>query len=93
MLRFLIFRFWPVWIPLIIYGLWLYAVRRKAEKAGKPKPLFRDGPWYWAVLASLLIAAGCFIFLGTSIEPRKGDYVPPHMEQGRLIPGHIEPQP
>lgn len=85
-----IFRFWPAFIPLIIYWLWYHHVCRQALIMGQPKPRFRDGPWYWAVLSSLLIAAGCFLFLGASHESEKGIYVPPHMEGGTLVPGHIE---
>lgn len=93
MLRFLIFRFWPVWIPLVIYLIWFEIVRRRAIKAGLPVPLFREGPWYWAVLSSLLIAVACFIALGLSNEAHKGAYVPPHMENGTLIPGHVDEAP
>jgi hypothetical protein len=85
-----ILRFWPVLIPLIVYWLWIRNVRRKALAAGKSAPLFREGPWYWAVLASLLTAALCFVLLGLSEKPVKGDYVPPHLENGKIIPGHTE---
>lgn len=83
-----LFRFWPVLIPLIIYWLWYRRVAGRAVKAGQPPPRFREGPWYWAVLASLLTAIGCFILMGTSGEGTTGEYVPPHMENGTLIQGH-----
>lgn len=86
-----IFRFWPVLIPLLAYWLWLILVRRKAEKTGLPKPGFRDGPWYWAVLASLLTGVGCFIYVVTTVEGGRGTYVPPHLEGERLIPGQVRP--
>lgn len=83
-----LFRFWPVLIPLLIYCLWFLKVGRAAVKAGNPHPHFRDGPWYWAVLASLATGIVCFVALGSSTESTTDDYVPPHMENGRLIPGH-----
>lgn len=89
-----IFRFWPVVIPLLIYWMWLVVVRRRAAKAGQQPPGFRDGPWYWAVLASLLTAVGCFLYLGFTVsrtDSLKGQYVPPHVENNRLVPGHVEP--
>lgn len=86
-----IFRFWPVLIPLLIYWLWLWRVGKKAVAAGEPKPKFRDGPWYWAVLASLLVGLVCFILLGLGIEPQKGEYIPPHIENGVLKEGEIQP--
>ncbi len=86
-----LFRFWPVLIPLLVYLLWYWNTGRKAVKAGKEKPKFRDGPWFWIVLSSLAIGFGCFIFLGATIEGTKGNYEPPHMENGVLVPGKIKP--
>jgi hypothetical protein len=85
-----LFRFWPVLVPLILYWVWQVVVRRRAVKAGKTPPRFSDGPWYWAVLASLLTALGCFLLIGATIENNKGRYVPPHMEDGKLVPGRVE---
>ena len=93
MLRLLLFRFWPVLIPLIVYWLWYRTHVAKAIKDGKPAPRFRDGPWYWLVLSTLLAAVGCFIWWGASTEQVQGRYIPAHMENGTLIPGHVEPNP
>lgn len=90
MVLFLI-RFWPALIPLIVYWLWLKWVGRKATIEGMPVLRFRDGPWYWAVLASLLIGAGCYVALALEMTPHKGTYIPPHMEDGRLVPGVVTP--
>ena len=88
-----LFRFWPVLIPLIVYWLWLYKIGRKATINGQPILRFRDGPWYWMVIASLAIGIGCFIIWGSSIEGSKGTYVPPHIENGVMVPGHVEAAP
>lgn len=89
-MRLLLFRFWPVLIPLIAYWLWLQHVGRKATIDGKPALRFSDGPWYWAVLASLLTAAGCFIFWGSeAVQGNTGSYTPPHMEHGVVMPAQI----
>lgn len=93
MLRFILFRFWPVLIPLVVYMLWHRMVCRRAEKAGKERPDFRDGPWYWAVLSSLLIALLCFLILGMSQGEDRGTYVPPHMDHGKLVPAEVEHKP
>jgi hypothetical protein len=90
MIRLLLFRFWPVFIPLIIYWLWWMNVGKIAKKEGKPAPLFRDGPWYWAVITSLCLALLCFAILALGEQEQKGEYVPPHMEKGALVPGHVE---
>ncbi len=88
-----LFRFWPVLIPLVIYWVWLRIVGRRATIEGRPVLRFRDGPWYWAVLCSLLIGVGIFLMLGTSIEPQRGTYIPPHLEDGRIVPPQVEPRP
>ncbi|MFW0777808.1 MAG: hypothetical protein ACN2B6_08845 [Rickettsiales bacterium] len=86
-----IFRFWPVLIPLLIYWLWHLRNKNKAKKAGSPPPRFRDGPWYWAIIAALVTAFGCFVFIGLSGEHTDGRYVPPTLKDGKVVPGHIEP--
>lgn len=92
MLRLFLFRFWPVLIPLIGYWLWWRMVGCKATIDGQPVRNFRDGPWYWAVLASLLVAVGCFALLGEeATQGTTGTYIPPHMENGTVVPGQIAP--
>ena len=91
MIRLLIFRFWPALLPLIIYLLWYYFTLRRTIKEGKPRPRFYQGSLYWAIVASLGIAAVCFILMGAEQGEQKGHYVPPAMEGGRITPGHIEP--
>ena len=87
-----LFRFWPVLIPLIVYLLWLYIVGRKAKKAGQPGVHFLDGPWYWVVITSLVIGIGCFMLLATSLTGDAGEYIPPHMQKGVLVPGQVVPK-
>ena len=83
-------RFWPVLLPLIVYMIWLHVVGRKATIDGKPVLRFRDGPWYWVVLSSLLIGIGCLMLLGSSVQDVKGHYTPPHLEHGQMIPGAVD---
>lgn len=83
-------RFWPVLIPLLIYIVWMFSVRRRAKKMGEKPPHFRDGPLFWVVVSSLLIAVVMFVWIGLSHPQNRGDYVPPHMENGRIVPGAIE---
>jgi len=85
-----ILRFWPVLIPLLVYVLWMINVRSRARKAGEPLPHFRDGPWFWAVVASLCLGIAIFLFLGLSHESNKGEYLPPHMENGKIVPGQVK---
>ena len=86
-----LFRFWPVLVPLLVYWLWHARAKSRARKTGAPIPHFRDGPWYWAVLASLVTAIFCFLYLGATTHEGKGTYVPPHVEGEQLVPGRVEP--
>lgn len=83
-------RFWPVFLPMAVYVVWMVLVRRAAKKAGAPLPHFREGPWFWALVASLGLAVCMFIFLGLSHNPNAGDYIPPHIENGRIISGGVK---
>lgn len=91
MLNLFFFRFWPVLVPLLVYWLWHRRAVRKAAATGASVPHFADGPWYWAVLASLLTGMACFILIGSDIHEDKGEYIPPHMENGTLVPGQVAP--
>ena len=85
-------RFWPVLMPFLVYALWMLKMRGRARKAGEPLPRFRDGPWFWAVVATFGVAIAMFIVFGVSArEGIRGDYTPPHMENGKIIPGHVAP--
>ena len=84
-------RFWPALIPTLLYVVWLLVMRSRARKKGEREPHFRDGPVYWLVIISLAIAAVCFVATGISHDAQKGNYQPPHMENGVLIPSKVSP--
>lgn len=84
-------RLWPVLIPLFVYLVWMRRVRNKARAAGGPIPHFGQGPWFWALVASLTIGILLFLSFGLSHERNTGAYVPPHMENGKIIPGEVVP--
>lgn len=91
MFRMLI-AFWPILIPPICYFIWLGIARYKARKNQTSITRFTDGPWVVVVIVTLLTAIACFLFWGLSFEPTHGTYEPPHMEKGRIVPGHIKSQ-
>lgn len=86
-----LFRFYPVLLPLLLYLSWLYIVRKRAVRKGETPPRFRDGPVFWLLMSSLVIAVLCFVFLGFSTQGTKGVYQPPHMEGGKLVPSQVKP--
>lgn len=93
MIRLLLVRFWPVFLPIVIYLVWLAYARRKAGKNNEPKPGIWDGPWQWAVIATLALALGAFLLLGLSNDANDGVYVPAQMQpDGTVTPGSLEPR-
>lgn len=84
-------KFWPVFVPLALYALWQFLKRRYAHKKGEDKPGWLDGPWYWASLAALAIGIALFLWLGLGSEAKQGNYIPPHVENGVVVPGRVAP--
>jgi len=62
----LLFKFWPILIPFILYFIWLRLARVKAKDGKKPK--FGEGPFKWAVYSALglmvLMLVYLFFFVG-----------------------------
>ena len=85
----------PIVLPTVVYFAWLTAERRRAERAEAGKaPHWRDAPWLWLVgsgVALALVIAFASAFFGGA--DTAGRYVPPRVEDGRIVPGHVEPAP
>ena len=81
----------PLLLPTAVYLAWLRIVHRSR----------RDGtvrwaalPWLWlAGAGALLLALVLFVVTVHFGISQPGVYVPPRWEDGRIVPGHIEPQP
>jgi hypothetical protein len=83
-MRFLI-KFWPVWIPLIVYVIWRMALVTRAKRRGEDVPPVTRGPILTTIFATLGIAIACFLWLGIS-EPASDDIpVPPHVVDGKIV--------
>ncbi|MGI6245122.1 MAG: DUF6111 family protein [Pseudochelatococcus sp.] len=70
--------------PFVLFGIYLWLRRRS--------PLTReawDGHIPWLMLAGLLTAIAGFLIAGLTAERHTGAYVPSHIEDGRLVPGHF----
>ncbi|HYM73609.1 MAG TPA: DUF6111 family protein [Stellaceae bacterium] len=89
MLRELLTLVVPLLLPTVLYLVWLRAVRWSQDGG---TIAWRGLPWVWlAATGAALTALVLFVVtvhFGTSIP---GSYVPPHVENGQIVPGHIEP--
>ncbi|MCM0019249.1 MAG: DUF6111 family protein [Tagaea sp.] len=86
----------PFVLPFLAYGLWLAVERRRAEKLGRGEvPGWSEAPVVWLGAAGLGLAtiATLGLLLLQDGDKRSGIYVPPHLENGRIVPGQLEPAP
>lgn len=79
-------RVWPAFIPIILYLVWHAYRKRKAIKAGDPKPALLSGPWQLTLLAALLLYGASLFYLALS-APKSGavSYQPKQFKDGKLI--------
>ena len=83
----------PILLPAILYTLWMVAERRRLEASGSAAPRhWVDAPWLWLLALGVffagIVALGLALFGGDSIV---GEYVPPQVKDGRIVPGHVVP--
>lgn len=81
----------PLIFPLAVYLFWAWIVGRKTRKPEDP-PFWYEGPWFWLIVSGFVLMV---VVLGSTAYfseggPPEGVYVPPHMEDGRIVPGHAK---
>jgi Family of unknown function (DUF6111) len=77
----------PLLLPTVLYFLWVVSVRPRAAVD------WATLPWVWlAGAGALLVAIVLFLAAVDFGSPKKGVYVPPRWEGGRIVPGHIRPE-
>ena len=78
----------PLLLPFALYFLWVFIERRRKAAGGWE---VRDTPWIWLSMTGLVLLI--FSLLGTGLligSELGGAYVPPYVEDGQVIPGHVE---
>ncbi len=82
----LMWQFWPVLLPVLIYLLWMLRHRNLAAQAGEDVPDWTEGPWLWAATATVVLAMIGFLILGLSAEPNREEiYSPAEFKDGELV--------
>jgi hypothetical protein len=93
MSRFLFTYILPFLSPATVYALWVWYRTRYAAQHGGEAPKLEQGPWPLLLFMGAVLAFGV---LGVTAMTSGGDpnatYVPPRLEGGKLIPGHLEPK-
>jgi len=83
----------PFLLPAAVYAAWVWYRTGYAARHGGEAPKLERGPWPLLLFAGAVLA---FAVLGTTALLRGGSpdrtYVPPRVENGVVIPGHLEPK-
>lgn len=83
--RVLVTIIFPLVLPTVLYLVWRLWFGRT---------VIGSSTWVWLLVAGLALSSLTLILLSVDFgSPRDGVYVPPHVENGRVVPGHVEPAP
>ncbi len=92
MLKLILLKLWPALIPLGFYLIWVLILSRRVGDGRRIAEHVRRSMLFWAIMASIVLLIGSFVFWGfTQQENKAGTYVPPTVVDGELVPGHVAP--
>jgi heme/copper-type cytochrome/quinol oxidase subunit 3 len=87
MIRRILFDLLLFLLPFALYGMyWRFS----------PSPNGRTAthPWSYLLISGLVLVAASFVLWGvTEGSGRQGNYIPAHLENGRVVPGNVETAP
>ena len=93
MTRILLQYLLPLILPTLVYLLWVRIAGRARTVEGVNR-LASEGPWLWLIVAGVvLMGAVLAASAWTGGSGPTGTYVAPRWEGGRVVPGHVVPQP
>jgi hypothetical protein len=83
----------PILLPSLVYFGWLVYENRRVAQGGEGRTRrWEEGPWAWLVGGGVVLAVlGAIATAALTRGGREGVYVPPRVEDGRIVPGHLEP--
>ena len=72
-------------LPFALYAVYLRLAERDQSAS------VRKHPWTFLFASGLVLVAASFVIWGvTEGSGQQGVYVPPHVENGRVVPGHVD---
>jgi hypothetical protein len=75
-------------VPFALFAFWLVITKRN------PLDIAHWSGWKFGLaVAGILLGIGSIIFAGMNADTHTGPYTPPHMENGRLVPGRFNDKP
>jgi Family of unknown function (DUF6111) len=78
----------PLLLPTALYALWLASVGRT-----DPAVEWRALPWIWLAGAGAVLTLIVFVTVVQTGGTREGSYIPPHLQNGTIVPGRVVPPP
>jgi hypothetical protein len=76
-------------LPFVLFWAYVQFAAGYRERYGRG---FYATHWYWVALAGVLGFIGCFIVQWAWFDHQiTGRYVPPAYANGKIVPGHFEP--
>ncbi len=85
----------PLLLPTVLYLIWWGTIGRRKATANGGTAVLAQGPWFWLIVCGCVLLAGSLIYTAlvvgvTTDVTSEGHYVPPQLEDGRVVPGHFE---
>jgi hypothetical protein len=80
----------PLLVPTVLYIGWALLTDR-VQLAGSAASWQRL-PWVWLVVTGVALAAAVLLIFVQTQTGGAGSYIPPHLEDGRVVPGYIAPE-
>jgi hypothetical protein len=79
----------PMLLPTLLYLVWRRTMRWSGSGAAVA---WHSVPWAWLALSGVALTALVLFVITVGFgTATPGVYVPPHVENGRIVPGYIEP--
>lgn len=85
----------PLLGPFALYLLWNAYARAQAKKKGGELPSLQKGGIFWSLVAGFVLLVATFLTLAITggSSPDSGEYIPPHIEDGKIIPPSFKKAP
>ena len=84
----------PFLFPAAIYFAWAWYRGRYVASHGGEAPKLESGPWPLLLfLGAMLTLASLAVTALTRGSNAGAAYTPPHLENGQVVPGHMDEKP
>ena len=88
MIRILLTYVLPLLLPLLLYIVWVWLLKRKSSEETTVKPEIKSTGIFFSIVIGIILMIFCVImlaFLGGE-PPGAGQYESPRLENGKIVP-------